>query len=361
MESHHFTYDLPAQCIAQAPVEPRDHSKLMVVHRKTRKVTHAIFRDLPDLLPEKMLLVRNNAAVLPARLFGKLPTGGKVECLLLRPGENRHTFYALVKPARKCPPGAYFMGEDFTVAVKAAGNGGERLLEFALARDDSVVDLARRCGKMPLPPYIRRTREDDRDTLDRERYQTVFAAPEKTVAAAAPTAGLHFTAPLLKNLEEQGHRFTDVTLHIGTGTFQPIQTDRLQDHIMHREWYEIPAQTVQDIKQARAAKTPICAIGTTAVRSLEDFARRSINADIHPTEGAFAAEADLFLYPPVPFHLTDALITNFHLPRSTLLCLLAAFLEPQGSHGVTWWKELYEEALRKNYRFFSYGDAMLIL
>lgn len=361
MESHYFDYFLPGERIAQTPAEPRDAAKLMVINRSTGQVEHGIFRDLPSFLPESMLLVRNNAAVLPARIFGQLPTGGKVEILLLRPGSDPSRFTALTKPARKLLPGSFFTGEGFRAVIEEAGENGERLLCFELEKDLSVIDLARRIGKMPLPPYIKRDRQDIRDAADRERYQTVFAAPDKTVAAAAPTAGLHFTPQLLERLTEDGHSFCDVTLHIGTGTFQPIQTETLQEHTMHREWYEIPAETISAIQQARQSNQRILSVGTTAVRSLEDFARKCASRETIDPPPAFAAEADLFLYPPSPFHLTDALITNFHLPRSTLLCLLASFLDPGGRKGTTWWKELYQEALAKNYRFFSYGDAMLIL
>ncbi|MCC5788256.1 MAG: tRNA preQ1(34) S-adenosylmethionine ribosyltransferase-isomerase QueA [Opitutales bacterium] len=361
MDSSQFDFTLPSDLIAQTPAAQRDESRLLVYDRSTGKIEHALFRDIGDFLPSSSLMVRNNATVLPARLFGQRPTGGQVECLLLRPGSEPLTFHALTRPARKLPPGSTFaLSGEFSAEVLADGAAGEKLLRFHLEKDDSVTALARRIGKMPLPPYISREKADDRDNLDRERYQTVFADPQKTVAAAAPTAGLHFTPKLLRQLEDQGHEFTEVTLHVGEGTFRPIVSERLEEHEMHREWYEIPAQTRSDLRRAKEQGQPVVAIGTTAVRSLEDYAR----AGGHTVEfgtADFASEAGLFLYPPTPFHLTDALITNFHLPRSTLLCLLAAILDPGDTKGLLRWREIYELAIAKRYRFFSYGDAMLIV
>ncbi len=362
MRSAEFDYHLPPELIAQVPAARRDESRLLVIDRRTRAVEHLQFRDLPGLVQRDDLLIRNTARVLPARLFGRRPSGGQVECLLLRAsGSDDRTWWCLLRPGRKLPPGTNF-GRDgeFTATVLEKSPSAECLVRFASERPgESVAALAERLGSIPLPPYI--TREAGEMPApgghDAERYQTVFARRERTVAVAAPTAGLHFTPELLAAVEARGATFADVVLHVGLGTFRPIETEQVADHPIHRELVEIPAEARRAIDAPRSGRR--IAVGTTSVRTTEFYARHPGRA--RDPEQAFAAEADLFLYPPAQFHVVDALITNFHLPRSTLLCLVSAFLSPGSTEGVAWLREIYAEAIARRYRFLSYGDAMLIL
>ncbi len=359
LDTRQFDFPLPEELIAQEPVPERDDARLFVVDRKTGEVGHRRFREIVDLLPRNAGLFRNNASVLPARLHGFRPTGGAVECLLLGPGAEPGQWRCLLKPGKKLPPGTAFgIDGEYRAEVVRPLDRGERLVAFSLERDASVPELANRLGEIPLPPYIRRQRDDPRKVMDRERYETVYADPGRRVAAAAPTAGLHFTPDLLQALAQRGLHAWEITLHVGAGTFQPIKTDRIAEHRIHREFYEIPEAT-RRILDAEAPG-PRVAIGTTTVRTLEDYARRRHTSPPAPG-GNYAVEADLFLYPPARFELTDIMVTNFHLPRSTLLCLVAAFLSPGDTRGVAWLKQLYAEAVARRYRFYSYGDAMLIL
>lgn len=350
-----FDYDLPASAIAQLPADRRDAARLLVVDRARGSIEHRHVRDLPEVLPRPFALVRNNARVLRARLRGKRSGGGAVECLLLRPASEADVWWCLLRPGKRLPVGSAFSlpaGARATVLEKSAE--AEYRVRFALAEGQSVLDLAESIGEMPLPPYIHREVDDPRRALDAERYNTVYADPERTVAAAAPTAGLHFTPELNRALEAGGHRFFDVTLHVGLDTFRPIQTERIEEHRMHSETYEVPAATAATL---RSAALPRLAVGTTSLRASEDFLRH--HADT-PAGERLVAASRLFIYPPATFGL-DALLTNFHLPRSTLLCLVSAFLTPGSDRGIGWLKEIYAEALAHDYRFYSYGDAMLIL
>ena len=383
-----FDYPLPDRLIAQRPADRRDDSRLLVVHRRERRIEHRHFRDLPEYLRAGDTLFRNNAAVIPARLHATRPTGGQVECLLLRPAiglepqvsgfsasvsqsENRgqtpggqqpatarsqvsSCWWCLLRPGKKLPLGATFGREGFFMAtVLEKTSDGLARVTFDLA-DGDVLEIANRIGEMPLPPYITAHDTADDRAIDRERYQTVYADRAHQVAAAAPTAGLHFTPELLGRLSTHGVKFADLTLHVGLGTFRPIATDKIEDHDIHREVYEMPVATQQALF---AAGTRRIAVGTTSVRTIEDF-RAHHGA---PTTAAFVGEADIFIYPPRIFLGVDALITNFHQPRSTLLCLVSAFLTPGSTDGIAWLKEIYAEAVAREYRFFSYGDAMLIL
>ena len=359
-----FDYDLPEERIAQKPVQRRDRSRLFVIDRKSGRRYHQYFFELPEFTPERCTLVRNNARVFHARLPGRRLTGGKMECLLLFPEESGRIWRCLVRPAGKLPPKAeFFYGNDYHAVVLEHLGRGEVRVAFEFS-DRSMVALSKRIGRMPLPPYIRRSPEDPESAADINRYQTVFAHPEKAVAAAAPTAGLHFTIELFSELEARGITIRDVTLHVGLGTFRPVLTRKVEDHPVHRECYEIPASTLHAIQCHRDRK--IVAVGTTTVRTLEDYATKvgrdgPMVGGHTRNEEPFRAEAEILLYPPASFALTDALITNFHLPRSTLMCLVAAFLAPGDASGIKWLKELYAEAIAMNYRFYSYGDAMLIL
>ena len=357
METSLFDYELPESLIAQVPAPRRDDSRLMVVERATQAVTHCHFKDLPNWLPAETALFFNDAAVFKARLRGTRLTGGAVECLLLTPGPRPNQFWCLLKPGKRLPPGTGFTLNDGTSAeVIQKRTDGQYLVQFATER--AITAMADQIGEIPLPPYIERQRQVQpklRD-LDNQRYQTVYADPKRLVAAAAPTAGLHFTPEILQQIESQKIPRHTITLHIGLGTFQPIQSATLEEHTIHREFYEIPETTQHALKNAEPGKR--VAVGTTTLRAIEDFFKKTGST---LTAGDFVAEADIFLYPPAQFAGTDGLITNFHLPRSTLVCLVASFLTPGSQTGISWLKELYSIAIEQQYRFYSYGDAMLIL
>jgi S-adenosylmethionine:tRNA ribosyltransferase-isomerase len=349
-----FDYPLPDRLIAQQPADRRDASRLLVVHRREHRIEHRHFRDLPEYLRVGDCLFRNNAAVIPARLHAARPTGGQVECLLLRPAAVPAEWWCLVRPGKKLPVGATFTLEGFfTATVREKTDDGLVRAVFDTKGGD-ILAVANRVGEMPLPPYITGHDNDTARALDRERYQTVYADRAHQVAAAAPTAGLHFTPELLAQLATGGITTADLTLHVGLGTFRPIATEYVADHPIHREVYEIPAVTQEALFKPAGRRV---AVGTTSVRSLEDFLSRHP----FPTGADALAEAGIFIYPPRDFRGVDALITNFHQPRSTLLCLVSAFLTPGSTDGIAWLKEIYAEAVAREYRFFSYGDAMLIL
>ena len=362
METQLFDFNLPKELIAQVPAARRDSSRLMLVDRKRGTVSHHVFNELPELLPPKSRLFRNNAAVIKARLKAHKPDGGPVECLLLHPGEDALHWWCLLKPGRKLKPGATFgIPEEFESEVIEKQHTGKNYVRFKLCNDHSVLQMSERLGEMPLPPYIRRNKEPSLKKLDDTRYQTVFSNPNKRVAAAAPTAGLHFTPELFKQLRQREIFAYDLTLHVGLDTFQPIKEKFIEQHVIHKEFYEIPSDTLSVLREENAASR--VAIGTTSARTMEDYWRKAGRASPARNEmpAGFSAEADLFIYPPETFEATDILLTNFHLPRSTLLCLVAAFLTPGETSGIKWLKEIYTEAVASNYRFFSYGDAMLIL
>jgi S-adenosylmethionine:tRNA ribosyltransferase-isomerase len=359
-----FDYALPPNLIAQTPAARRDQSRLLVIDRARHTVAHHVFGDLPQFLRAGDTLFRNNAAVLPARLHAQRPTGGRVECFLLRPVEGDRMWRCLVKPGRRLPVGATFSDPQgaFRAEIVGKESDGSARVRFTTAKGEPITEVANRIGDVPLPPYITRDDEsagahDARRARDLERYQTVYANRTRQVAVAAPTAGLHFTPEILVSLAAQGVRTADVTLHVGLGTFKPITTATIEEHEIHREIFELPAAT------QRALFPPLTgrriAVGTTSLRTIEDFlAQHSA-----PLDGGrdYVAETGLFVYPPRRFRGVDALITNFHQPRSTLLCLVAAFLAPGSTDGIAWVREIYAEAIAREYRFFSYGDAMLIL
>ena len=368
-----FDYPLPERLIAQQPTQRRDESRLLVVDRASRTLAHRHFRDLPEYLKAGDTLFRNNAAVIPARLHATRPTGGQVECLLLRPAvpgpgsqpsalspQLSEQWWCLLRPGKKLPVGATF-GIDgvFTGIVREKTDDGPARVAFDV-REGDILAVANRIGEMPLPPYIAGRENDPARAVDRERYQTVYADRGHQVAAAAPTAGLHFTPELIDRITGQGVAFADLTLHVGLGTFRPIAAERIEDHAIHREVYEMPLRTQQALFQPPGRRI---AVGTTSVRSVEDF----LSAHSAPTALSLSkgiphmAEASIFIYPPRTFRGIDALVTNFHQPRSTLLCLVSAFLAPGSTDGIAWLKEIYAEAVAREYRFFSYGDAMLIL
>ena len=340
-----YAYDLPSEMIAQTPSEPRDSSKLMVLQRETGEIEHAIFRQVGDFLRKGDLLVLNDTKVFPARTFGSRHTGGHVEALFLR-DLGRGKWEAMVRCNGNPRPGEFLMLADGRLSVRLLRTDGGGVWTVSLPRNVDLLGLLEGAGRMPLPPYIKRGRDGSLDALDRERYQTVYA--RHAGAVAAPTAGLHFTDALLGELEAGGIGRTEVTLHVGAGTFQPVKEQDIRRHRMHEEFYSIGSHAVARINEARKAGGRIVAIGTTACRTLEAAAA---------PDGLRAREGwtDLYIYPPYEFRMTDALLTNFHLPGSTLLLLVAAFA---GRERIL---AAYEEAKRKGYRFYSYGDAMLIV
>lgn len=333
-----FDYNLPPEQIAQHPLPDRSASRLLVLDRKTGETRHLHFHDLPALIPPGDLLVINTSRVIPARLHGKRETGNVAELLLVRELPDG-TWLAMGHPGGKLKPGRRVsFGEDSAVEIVEVLGGGLRRVRFVGSLDArATLD---RYGEVPLPPYIRRP--PDRE--DRERYQTVFAAHDGSVAA--PTAGLHFTTELLARIHEQRTLVTAIDLHVGPGTFKPVETDALDAHTMHPEAYEISAGTADWVNQKRGK---VWSVGTTVVRALES------SVDSTGQVQAGAGETSLFIHPPYEFKVVDHVITNFHLPRSTLLMLVCAF---GGYEQVI---AAYREAVREGYRFYSYGDAMLLL
>jgi S-adenosylmethionine:tRNA ribosyltransferase-isomerase len=320
-------------------------------------LSHHIFADLPQFLHAGDTLIRNNASVLPARLLAHRPTGGAVECFLLQaePSHGPNIWTCLVKPGKKLPLGATFShGSSFAGEILGKREDGCALVKFSTEKDVPITTVANLLGQIPLPPYIEREGTPVERAHDIERYQTVYADRAKQVAVAAPTAGLHFTPELLALLTGAGIATAEVTLHVGLGTFKPIATAAVEEHAIHHEFYELPAATQQALFKPPGRRI---AVGTTSVRSIEDFLSKHAAAQDH----AHVGEADIFIYPPRTFRGVDALITNFHQPRSTLLCLVSAFLTPGSTDGIAWIREIYAEAIAREYRFFSYGDAMLIV
>ncbi len=332
MKTSHFDYTLPAEAVAQRPAEPRDAARLL----DARDLSDHRFRDLPALLEPGDLVVVNQTRVRKGRLFGKKArTGGKVELLVLgrRGGE---VWEALIRPARKVRPGTELDFGPLRATVLAPPAEGKALVR--LEADGDVEEVLERSGELPLPPYIRRWDGDP------ERYQTVFA--ESTGSAAAPTAGLHFTPAVLSALERRGVRLARIDLEVGLGTFRPVSTDEVEDHVIHPERFTLPETTAVAVRETAAAGGRVVAVGTTVARTLETMATG-------PGEVlAGRGETRLYLRPGIEFQVVDVLITNFHLPRSSLLVLLAAFMGDR-------WREVYRVALQRGYRFLSFGDAML--
>jgi S-adenosylmethionine:tRNA ribosyltransferase-isomerase len=350
-----FDYELDPARIAQVPATPRDSARLLVATRGSSAVRHLHVRDLTSLLAPGDLLVVNDTRVVAARLFGARASGARVEMLLAeRLGPTR--WRALVRPAARLKPGerielegGVFVAQFLERRRDAEGRVGDWEIELHAphAANESIDLLLERHGHMPLPQYIAREPERDaRDQLDRERYQTVYA--RESGAIAAPTAGLHFTTELLAALSQRGVELARVTLHVGEGTFKPVEVEDIDQHPMHAENYTLPRETAEAIERTRARRGRVIAVGTTSARTLETCARddRIVNAGSGSTR--------LFLKPGVPLRVVDALFTNFHLPRSTLLMLVSAFAGRERT------LELYADALREGYRFYSYGDAMLV-
>lgn len=334
-----YDYDLPDDRIAQNPVVPRDSSRLLVVEANSHR--HCIFRDLPDLLQPGDLLVLNNTRVIPARLYGRKVDGGSVEILLLE-AQEPHCWWALVKPGKRLKPGAKieFAANLMAEVLAIDPDTGGRLLQFNLPDKQSLLPLLSQLGNIPLPPYITHSHADP------EQYQTVYS--RHPGSAAAPTAGLHFTPDLLNQLQSSGIEQTYITLHVGVGTFRPVEAEDITQHKMHGEWVDVSSTVVEKVQQTQSNGGRVIAVGTTAVRALEAAAQTGI---LQP----YCGKTNLFIYPGYPWRVVDGMITNFHLPKSSLMMLVGALI------GRSRLLNLYQEAIVNQYRFYSFGDAMLIL
>lgn len=348
MKLSEFKFDLPSGLIALYPAENRDESRLMVVHRDTGEIEHRTFKDILEYFDEGDILVNNNTKVFPARLYGnKEKTGAKIEVFLLRElNKEMHLWDVLVDPARKIRVGnkLYFGDSDLVAEVIDNTTSRGRTIRFLFdGEDEEFYKTIDALGETPLPKHIKRKAEPE----DRERFQTIYA--EHVGAVAAPTAGLHFTKQLMKRLEIKGVDIASITLHVGLGTFRPVDVEDLTKHKMDSENFIVPVSAVDKVNNAIINKKKVCAIGTTAMRALESSV--SANNTLKPNEGW----TDKFIFPPYEFKICDALVTNFHLPESTLLMMASAF----GGYDLV--MKAYQVAIKEKYRFFSYGDAMLIL
>ena len=334
-----YYYELPEELIAQTPAEPRDSSRLFVYDRATGRREHRIFRDIKEYLRPGDVLVINNTKVLPARLFAYTENGGKVEVLLLK-RRDLNEWEVLVRPGKKAKAGAELVvSDELSLTVVDRTETGERIVQFHF--DGVFEDILSRVGSMPLPPYIHEKLKD------KDRYQTVYCKTDGS--AAAPTAGLHFTQELLSEIRGMGVQIAEVLLHVGLGTFRPVKEEDLTHHVMHSEYYRVDEHAAEIVNAAKREGRRVIAVGTTSVRTLETVADEQ--GMLHPCSG----DTSIFIYPPYRFKCVDALITNFHLPESTLIMLVSAFM------GREQCLSLYREAVEKKYRFFSFGDACLIL
>ena len=342
MKKQDFYYDLPKEQIAQTPIEPRDHSKMMVLHRDTDEIEHKHFYDILDYLNEKDCLILNDTRVLPARLYGiKEKTGAHVEFLLLNQKEN-DVWEVITGPGRRAKVGARFSFGDgiLKAEILEVLENGNRLARFSY-EGDTIFPVLEKVGEMPLPHYITEKLEDG------ERYQTVYS--KNLGSAAAPMAGLHFTPETLQKIREKGVKIGFVTLHVGIGTFRPVKADDIEDHKMHSEHYHISEETAALIREAKQKGGRVIAVGTTSCRTLESVA--TLHGEICAADGW----TSIFIYPGYEFKCIDALLTNFHLPESTLIMLVSAFYNREKVLNA------YKEAVENNYRFFSFGDCMLLL
>ncbi|MDC0061534.1 tRNA preQ1(34) S-adenosylmethionine ribosyltransferase-isomerase QueA [Pseudomonadota bacterium] len=337
MKTEKFNYDLPEHLIAQYPSIQRADSKLLVA---LESIQHEVFKDIENYLDKGDLLILNKTSVIPARLFGEKITGGKIELLLERFLSNHQTL-TQIRSSRTPKEGAElvfsFQGQRFLATVE-----GRQDNFFILNWSDDPKSLFEQYGQIPLPPYMNRAAEK----LDEERYETIYADPNQKASVAAPTAGMHFDQELLNSLQSKGVEFGYVNLHVGAGTFQPVKTDHIEDHVIHKELVEVNSDLIDQVKRIKANKGKIIAVGTTSVRAIETA--------FQDEPSAFKGETSLFIYPGYKFKVVDHMITNFHLPKSSLLMLVAAFI------GYEKMMDIYKTAIEKEYRFLSYGDAMLL-
>jgi S-adenosylmethionine:tRNA ribosyltransferase-isomerase len=349
MKLAQFSYDLPQNLIAQTPAKNRDESKLMVIHKDSGKIEHKTFKNILDYFDDKDVMIANNTKVFNARLYGrKEKTGAKIEVFLLRELNKQNRLWdVIVEPARKIRVGnKLYFGEDNSLVAEVVDNTTSRgrTIRFLFdGSNDELKTILDTMGETPLPKYIKRKP----DETDKERYQTVYAKNEGAVAA--PTAGLHFSRELIKRLEIKGVRFAEVTLHTGLGTFRPIEVEDISKHKMDAEFYEVDDYACKVVNRAKEDGRKICAIGTTSIRALESSI--TTTGMLKPSSGW----TNIFIHPPYDFSLTNSLITNFHLPKTSLLIMVSAFM----GHELT--MEAYKTAIKNKYRFFSYGDAMLII
>jgi len=341
-----YDYFLPEDQIAQHPSEKRGESKLLVYSKNTKKITHSVFKNIIDNLNSGDLLVVNNCKVIPARIFAKrVDTNAEIE-LLLTHKEKNGRWVAMVKPGKKCKVGVKLIIGKIEAEVLEIDKTGQRIIEFSCTEENLLKYLSE-FGVIPLPPYIKRTHEPSTKE-DRQRYQTVYA--EAGMAIAAPTAGLHFSEEILKKIKEKGCDIVSVTLNVGAGTFLPVKCEDVREHKMHSEQFEISSETVEKLNYAKRENRRIIAVGTTSLRVLE--------SSINKKTGKFSevkGSTSIFIYPPCKIYSIDGLITNFHLPKSTLIMLVASWV------GMKEWRKIYEEAILEKYRFYSYGDAMLLI
>lgn len=342
MKTSDFFYDLPPELIAQTPLEPRDSSRLLTLSREDGSITHKHFYDIIDYLNEGDLLVINNSRVIPARLYGnRVDTGYPIELLLLEQN-GVNSFETLVKPGKKAKKGVLIsFGDGFTGVITAVQEDGNRIIEFTVPQGETIYTMLDKIGQMPLPPYITQKLQD------KERYQTVYS--KDNGSSAAPTAGLHFTNELLSKIKAKGINVAEVTLHVGLGTFRPVKVDDVTVHKMHSEHYSLPQETADLINKTKQNGKRVFAVGTTSCRTLESVAIFN-GGKIVASNGY----TDIFIYPSYQFKVIDGLITNFHLPESTLIMLVSAFC------GFDNTMNAYKVAVEEQYRFFSFGDAMLV-
>ena len=344
-----YDYVLPESLIAQFPAEKRQNSKMMVLDKNNKTIEHYHFYDIVNMIDSNSILVLNDTKVIPARLFGKkVSTGAKIEILLLSPNnENKDKWQCLIKPSKRVKPGTEIKISDelSVVAVKQMEDGGEWLIKLIFEKD--LSNILHKYGNIPLPPYIERDIAiKSEKSLDIERYQTVYARDEGSVAA--PTAGLHFTQEILAALMKKGIDIVYITLNVGMGTFRPVKSENVEDHIMHSETFEISEEAAKKINTAKHLGKKVVAVGTTSVRTLETAYKK------YGCIKACKDSSKLFIYPPYKFNVVDSILTNFHLPKSTLIMLVSAFA------GKDFIFKAYHEAIANNYRFFSYGDCMFI-
>ena len=346
MNISEFDYVLPENLIAQMPADKRQNSKMLVLDKQNKTIEHKHFFDIVDYIDSNSILVLNNTKVLPARLYGTKDTGAKIEVFLLESKENKN-WSCLIKPSKRVKPDTIItISDELKVRpIKRLEDDGEWLVELVYGGD--LFDILHKVGNIPLPPYIeRKLKTEEIKQFDMERYQTVYAKDEGSVAA--PTAGLHFTEEILQKLKDKGVEIAYVTLNVGLGTFRPVKCDNVLDHKMHSETYEITKEAAEQINRAKASGKKLVAVGTTTVRTLETaFQKLGCTAPCND-------HSELFIYPPYEFKVVDELITNFHLPKSTLLMLVSALA------GKEFIFKAYNEAIQNEYRFFSYGDCMLI-
>lgn len=353
-----FNYELPKNLIAQKPLKPRDHSRLLILDRKTGKTKHKHFYDLIDYLNKGDILVLNDTRVFPARLIAKKNTGGKIEIFLHKFIEEKK--WQCLVGGRGARPGLeIFFNNNLNCKIIKNNNDGTWDIEFNMEYQEMMKEIEK-IGEIPLPPYIKRDKNIDNKLLeeDKKNYQTVYADINKTGSVAAPTAGLHFSPELIQKLKNKGLKFEYITLHVGLGTFAPVKTKNIKEHKMHSEYVQISRETMNNIYMAKKNKQKIIAVGTTSVRSLES-AFASYNTPLFKDKTnkslpEFKGWTNIFIYPGYKFKIVDSLITNFHLPKSTLFMLVQAFA---GKNNI---RKSYHEAIQKQYRFFSYGDAMFI-